>query len=400
MTFRIMFGLILSNIHQIISLNKRVYKESKKERISIVIPAYNEEVCIYRCVTSVLNSSYANKQIVVVDDGSTDSTENILNGIKDSYKESISEGSLVIVRQENQGKARAINNAVKNIADGSLIMVLDSDSYLSDNALEKVSIHFENPKLIALSSNVKIVKPKNFIELVQKIEYLLGYRLKGSEQILGIEYIIGGIGSVFRKSAMEDVGLYDYDSITEDIDFTMKLISHFGNKKYLFGYADDVIAYTPAVKNFRQLLKQRYRWKYGRFKAMFKYKNLFFNFDRKYTHTLTLFKLPKVFFEEFLMFVDPFCQLLIFYYLYRYSDLTTFISIFILYTIFGLSTFLGENTVSVLEKVVLIILSPLAYVMLLFINIVDYISLIKCLIKGKEIIYNSNSESKWEHVDR
>lgn len=400
MVIRIILGLILSNIHQIKLLNKHAPDNSNNDRISVVIPAYNEEVCIYNCVISALKSSYQNKQVIVVDDGSTDSTPYVLNKIKNKYKEYISNDTLAIIRQKNQGKARAINNAIKNISNGNLIMVLDSDSYLKSDTLEKAVAHFQNPKLIALASNVKIKNTNNFIEKVQKIEYLLGHRLKGSEQMLGIQYIIGGIGSVFRKSAMEAVGLYDYDSITEDIDFTMKLIQHFGNKEYTFDYGEDVIAYTPPVKNFPQLLKQRYRWKYGRFKALFKYKNLLFNNDKKYKHNLTFFKLPKVFFEEFLMFIDPFCQILVFYLIYKYFDFSTFISIFTLYTIYALSTFMAEDTDTISEKIVLIILSPIAYVMLFTINIIDYISLIKCLINYKEIIHNSKTTSKWEHVDR
>ena len=83
---------------------------------------------------------------------------------------------------------------------------------------------------------------------------------------------------------IEEIGYYDTDTITEDIDLTMKLLNHFGNTKYHFGYAEDVIAYTPPVHYFNQLLKQRYRWKYGRFKALFKYRQMIFSKDtKKYT---------------------------------------------------------------------------------------------------------------------
>lgn len=313
MICRILLGLILSNIHQISTINQKNGSDQSLS-ISIIIPAYNEEKDILRCVMSCINSSYHNKQIIVVDDGSTDFTFRILKQIQSRYQK------LIIVKQENQGKASAINNGIFNYATGDLIMILDSDSYIENNSLDNIIKHFQNPYLIALSSNVRIIKPKTFIELVQKLEYLLGYRLKGAEQFLGIEYIIGGIGSTFRSEAIKAVGGYDLDSVTEDIDFTMKLISKFGNKQYLFGYADDVIAYTPAVKNFSQLLKQRYRWKYGRFKALFKYKHLMFANDKKYTFNLTWVKLPKIFFEEFVMFMEPFLQLYLAYIVYKYFD--------------------------------------------------------------------------------
>lgn len=87
----------------------------------VVIPAYNEELCVARAVQSVLDSSYADVSVVVVDDGSTDGTRAALTGF----------GSRVrVVSQPNAGKAAAINTGMHLVGDG-LVMVLDADSTLS-----------------------------------------------------------------------------------------------------------------------------------------------------------------------------------------------------------------------------------------------------------------------------
>lgn len=422
---RLLVGLLLSNTKQIKRTDRVNHYNGKKSLVdvllnllgihrhfakhgnnvlpkdlptfSVVIPAFNEEKTIYDCVYSVINQTYQKRQVIVVDDGSTDRTGSILDEIKSHY---INDDRIVIVHKKNGGKSTAINEGVKKYATGELVTVLDSDSTLNPNALEKMSSYFTNPKVLAIASNVRINKPHKFIEYVQQMEYLLGYRLKGSEEILGLEYIIGGIGSTFRRWAMKEVGYYDTDTVTEDIDFTMKLLNHFGNRSWKFGYANDVIAYTPAVHYFNQLLKQRYRWKYGRFKALFKYKNLLFNKDfKKYSLTLPWWKLPKVFFEEFMMFVDPLMVIWIFYLMIQYYDMSTVITLFALYFVFGLFSLFPENLPKK-QKIKLILLSPFTIALLYVINLVDYISLIHCLKNMHKIIHNTDKSSGWIHVER
>lgn len=423
---RIILGLILANIHQIKrSINKSYYhnkhhilieallillginihhakhgsyvKPQKPLKFSIIIPAFNEEKTISNCVYSAIEQSYKYREVIVVDDGSSDNTGRILDDINSQMR---NPDDLIVVHKKNGGKSTAINEGVKNYATGELITVLDADSVLSSNALEEMSSYFYDPQVLAIASNVRIAKPLKFIEYVQQMEYLLGYRLKGSEETLGLEYIIGGIGSTFRKWAMVKVGYYDTDTITEDIDFTLKLLNYFGNKQWKFGYAEDVIAYTPPVHYFSQLLKQRYRWKYGRFKALFKYPNLLFNNNRhKYTLALTWWKLPKVFFEEFMMFVDPLMLVWLFYLIIQYYDFSTVITVFILYGMFVIFSLIPEK-MPAKQQIMLGLLSPFTIVILYVINIVDYTSLVKCLKNMSKIINNTDHSSGWDHVER
>lgn len=341
---RLIFGLILSNLHEIrdqchhpqhlaplsrssqvlalqtmfgVKPRPRTVKPAKASNpnkympaMSIVIPAFNEAKTIDSCVQSVIHQTYRRKQVIVVDDGSTDGTGELLDQLQEVLYQSPEldqyfdqqiprDQRLVVIHQSNGGKSVALNHGLRQAAIGELVTVLDADSYLAPSALDNMRKHFADAKTIAVASNVRIAHPHNWLDHVQAMEYLLGYRLKGSEEILGLEYIIGGIGSTFRRSALAEINYYDTDTVTEDIDLTLKLLRHFGNRQYRFGYAEDVVAYTPPVHYFGQLLKQRYRWKYGRFKALFKYHQLLWSRElNKYTFNLSWWKLPKVFFEE------------------------------------------------------------------------------------------------------
>lgn len=393
---RTMSGVLLSIFHQSFSMKKGSSMRNYQPLITVIIPAYNEEKAIQKSVSSVMNQTYQNFQLVVIDDGSKDKTWELLKSLKDEYKSS----RFLIVKQKNSGKSHAINNALKNYAAGELVMILDADSILEKNAVKNMVKHFSNKRVIAMSSNVRISKSNKLIELSQKIEYFLGYRLKGAEQLLRLEYIIGGVGSTFRFWALKEVGFYDDDVATEDIDMTLKLLLHFGNIKWIFGYALDSIAYTPPVHTFSQLIRQRYRWKLGRFQVLFKYYHLFLNLNlKKYTLTLSWWKLPKVFIEELFVLIDPIVFIFVLYVLIAKQNLSPVYGILVAYFVFSLITFLAEH-MKTKQKLELLILSPLTYLFLCPISLVDFICLIRCLSNPKKMFHRGSSQSKWEHVNR
>lgn len=393
--FRIIFGLILSNVHQIKEQGEFVFNnDSLKPKVSVVIPAYNEEKFAGRCIESVINNDYSDFEVIVVNDGSTDNTQQIIENKSNLDKR------IIPVYQKNSGKATAINNGVKNYCNGSIVMVLDSDSYIERDSISKMVKYFRNRSVVAMASNVKISSYNNILEYVQYIEYLLGHKLKGSEDQLGLQYIIGGVGSCFRKDFMLKAGLYDTDTITEDIDFTLKMIDYFGNNNYKFSFASDVIAYTEPVRTLNDLIKQRYRWKFGRFKSLVKYRNLFFNVNAKYHKMLTFWKLPKVIFEEFFMLIDPIITFAVVFLSVRYLSLATISSIIILFSIYLISSVFSSDANYIKHKLLVIVTCPFAYLFLEVINIVDYISLLLCIKNFKEILFNINKQSSWNHVER
>lgn len=390
---RILLGIFFANIHELrtLKLQRTAEKPATQHSFSILIPAYNEGKSIRACVLSALQLDYDNFEVIVVNDGSHDDTLNQLRALQLKYP------NLVIADQVNGGKSVALNNALINYAHYDLVMVLDADSVLSSDALARMNRYFQNHRVVAAAANVRIKQAPHFIEYVQRVEYFLGYYLKNSEIPLNMEYIIGGIGSCFRRDCLLRAGGYDSDTVTEDIDLTMKLLAYYGNTTYKFVYANDVIAYTPAVHTFHELLKQRLRWKYGRFKALIKYRSMVFNLSSKYSLSLSFWKLPKIWLEEFLMFLEPFFVFIALFCVVRYGDFSTYVSIVLLYATYAILSILNAEKMTLKQKAIFFLTTPIAFLFLEVISLVDYISLIRCILHQDTIF---KQESSWEHVER
>jgi biofilm PGA synthesis N-glycosyltransferase PgaC len=364
----------------------------RRPGITVVIPAHNEENVIIRAITSVYSNAYPLKEIIVLDDGSQDRTAELVLEWKNTYKAT----NLRLISQENQGKAVALNNAIAK-AKGSLIMVLDADSVLHPAALENVIEYFKDPAVGLVASNVKIMDTDSPLKLAQKFEYLICYRMKRAQTAFNVEYIIGGIGSTFRRSMALEVGLYDTDTITEDIDFTMKVLSR--GKKWKAIYAPRVITYTEPVAKFAQLIQQRFRWKYGRSQVFLKYRRMFFSMNSKYHKRLTLLALPYALYADIAFFFEPLLTGFILYLVIRYGDWSTLLSAYIVLTTYLLINLYAEETESWKTKIKLTPFAFLQYPLAFALSAAEYAALIKSLLKTRQLLTRVGGSS-WTHVTR
>jgi biofilm PGA synthesis N-glycosyltransferase PgaC len=393
---RIFALLIGSDIYDII----QIMKQRKKRRpyrplISVIIPAYNEETGVIRTIESVLASTYANKEIIVVNDGSTDRTRSMLRAYQKKNP-----GGIAIINQKNAGKAVALNNAIFNKAKGPLVMVLDADSLLHPDSLKNMAEHFRNKRVIAAASNVKILPSNSTLGLSQRIEYLISYRMKRSMSVMNMEYIVGGVGSTFRRSVLLKAGGYDTDTMTEDIDLTVKLIKIFGNTKNRIHYAADSVAYTEHVLSFGSLVKQRFRWKYGRFQTLLKNKDMFFSTSKAYDKKLTWIQFPYALFGELILLVEPLLVGYILWVTVMYSDTTSLLSVYIIVSTFVFLMLLGENTETTKTKLSLSAILPFAYLLMYILAAVEFIALVKSFLRHKQLFGKTIEKSSWEHVER
>lgn len=394
--------LVGSDIYSLKSYleNEKAQKKKTKYRpfVSVVIPAYNEEKNIIQAVEAVFQSTYPKYkyEIVVVDDGSTDRTYKLIN----NFKKKNPRGNLKIIRQKNAGKANALNNAIKSHTKGELIMCLDADSYLDKNALENAVKYFKNKNIAALGANVRILEDSSFLNLIQKFEYLVCSRMKRAHTTFNIEYIIGGIGSVFRRSVLKKVAYYDTDTVTEDIDLTLKIIG-LGNKKYQVVYGADVIAYTEGVQSIKGLINQRFRWKWGRAQTFLKNKHLFFNTDRKYSKPLTFLYLPFAIYGDLSFLFEPVIITFIIFISIKFLDITTLISAFLVIALYISFNILGEDTLPLNTRLKLLLIAPTMYIYFYIISFAEYVALIKALTKIYKVKDSLEDKScNWEHVQR
>jgi poly-beta-1,6-N-acetyl-D-glucosamine synthase len=395
--FRMTIFLVCSDVYGLLLAKRKKKQANYWPSFSVIIPSRNEEEYIVRAVKSVFSNDYKKDliEIIVADDGSNDKTLSVV----EDYKKLNPSLNLKIITQENSGKAKALNAAISGHSTGELIMCLDADSFLDLNALKNAALHFADKNVVAVASNVKILKRKGFLNLVQIYEYLICYQMKRAESLLNCEYIVGGIGSIFRKSVLEAVNYYDTNTVTEDIDVTMKILQ-LGNKQNKVIYGADVVAYTESVLSISDLIKQRHRWKWGRFQTFLKNINLFFSNDSRYSKSLSWLYLPFALYGEIAYFLEPVLLLYIISISFFYKDPITIISAWIVISSYVMLNIFAEDTITLGNKIKLAAFAPFIYIFFYILSFVEYVALIKSLTRLHQLKQSLNEASSWVPVQR
>ena len=177
-----------------------VNTENYKPIVTVVVPVRNEEKIITRCVTSCVQSTYSNKEVIIVNDASTDKTGEILEELKKRY------AFKVIHLSKNLGKKKAVEKAV-DVAKGSIIVSMDSDTIMHPEAITRtVKIFATNPKLGAVVGHGRVFggESGNLIQKMQDVWFDGQFRLiKGAESAYGAVTCCSGSYSAFRIEAIK-----------------------------------------------------------------------------------------------------------------------------------------------------------------------------------------------------
>jgi len=233
--------------------------------VTIIIPCWNEEKTVSKTVNSLLNLDYPKDKlsIMIIDDGSTDNTWGIIQKFKNKKQ-------IKVFRKENGGKYTALNFGLSK-STSDLIGCLDADSYVDKDALKNIVHYFEDKKTMSVTPSVKVWKPKNIIQMIQKVEYDWGVFLRKMFSYLGAIYVTPGPFSIFKKEVFEKLGGYKHAYQTEDMELAVRMQTN----HYKIVNAHDAIVYTVAPDSINKLYKQRLRWTYGFIKNVMDYKHLF-----------------------------------------------------------------------------------------------------------------------------
>ena len=282
--------------------------------VTIIVPAYNEEVTVVETVKSLLSLDYKAYEIIVVDDGSKDNTSKVLaeafnmnlvrrpvryqipckemESIYECYDQKV---PLVLIRKKNGGKADALNMGI-NAARYPYFICMDADSVLQVDSLIKITRPvLEDDSIVAVGGcvrpcndveleNGRVKKyrlPKNLIACMQVVEYdrsFLGTRILFDK--FNGSLIISGAFGLFKKEAVIAVGGYDSKTMGEDMELVVDLHKYCTANKmpYAIKYATDAICWTQAPERLRDLCKQRKRWHLGLFQTLMKHKSMAFDF--------------------------------------------------------------------------------------------------------------------------
>jgi poly-beta-1,6-N-acetyl-D-glucosamine synthase len=196
---------------------------------SVIVPAHDEEGIIEQTVESLRQLDYPQYEIIVVNDGSSDRTAAIL----DAMVARKPAGLKVIHLSPNSGKAQALNTGIV-FSKGSFLLTIDADCILDPKALRWMAWHLvKYPRVGAVTGNPRVWNRTSLLGKIQVGEYssIIGM-IKRTQRILGKVLTVSGVIAAYRKSALLDCGLFDADTVTEDIDITWKLQKKFWDVRY------------------------------------------------------------------------------------------------------------------------------------------------------------------------
>ncbi|HXH26605.1 MAG TPA: glycosyltransferase [Candidatus Acidoferrum sp.] len=356
--------------------------------VSVVVPAWNEEVGVIKTVRSLLKNTYHKIEIVVVNDGSArDNTHEVVKRFLHT-KAALARRPQVQLKyfahEVNKGKGAALNTAIKH-ATGEIIITMDADSIFAPDAVEKMVNYFADPTVDAAVGNVKVANNNTIVGRIQALEYLFGFYYKRAHCVLGSEYIYGGACAAFRRSTtFERLGLFDDQNRTEDIEMSMRT-KYNGLKS---AYAEDVVCYTEGASTVHGLVSQRLRWKKGRFDTFIKYRRLFFSGDKRHRKALGWFVLPLALLAEFQLLFEPIAISLLVTYSIVSGD---YVSI-ALGTLYVAVTYLVVGIFSREFKPSLLLMYPFTWPLFYFLVWVEYMVLLKSftmMLRGEEIVWQS-----------
>jgi cellulose synthase/poly-beta-1,6-N-acetylglucosamine synthase-like glycosyltransferase/peptidoglycan/xylan/chitin deacetylase (PgdA/CDA1 family) len=247
-------------VHQVRAAKRRPSAPTYLPPVAVIVPAYNEAVGIERAVRSLAASDYPDFEVIVVDDGSTDDTTEIVDGL--------ALARVRLVRKENGGKASALNTGIA-ASRAPVVVMVDGDTVFEPEALQRLVQPLADPIVGAVSGNTKVGNRRGLLGRWQHIEYVTGFNLdRRMYEVLQCTPTVPGAIGAFRRAALEEVGGVSGDTLAEDTDLTLAI----GRTGRRVVYAPDARAWTEAPSSLGDLWRQRYRWSYGTMQAVWKHK--------------------------------------------------------------------------------------------------------------------------------
>ena len=275
--------LAIGRILMIGILALRQYSEDKKSTparlanpalppVSIIVPAYNEEVTAIKTIESLLKLEYPLLEIIFVDDGSKDATFAVVDAAYGNHP------LVKVLTKPNGGKASALNFGIERSSHDFLVCI-DADTQLKDDAIFHLMTYFTDNEIGAVAGTVKVGNETNMITRWQSIEYITAQNMdrRAFDLLNSITVVPGAIGA-FRKEAIFKAGGFTYDTLAEDCDLTMRILK----QGYIVRNCAEAIAYTEAPEKLDALMKQRFRWSFGVIQSFWKNRDALFNKKYKF----------------------------------------------------------------------------------------------------------------------
>ena len=272
--------------------------------VSIIVPAYNEQINAVKTLQNLLQQDYPNFEIIFVDDGSKDNTyKNVLDVFGEHSK-------VKVMTKPNGGKASALNFGISK-TENEYVVCIDADTQLKSDAVTQLMKRFITPlknngEVGAVAGNVKVGNENTILTKWQSIEYTTAQNFdrRAFGLINCITVVPGAIGA-FKNEAIQKAGGFTTDTLAEDCDLTIRIL----RDGYHVVNCTEAIAVTEAPETLNQFMKQRFRWSYGIMQSFWKNRDAFLNPKYK---SLGMVALPNVFvFQIILPMLAPLADIML-----------------------------------------------------------------------------------------
>ncbi|MGL4346067.1 MAG: glycosyltransferase [Cellulosilyticaceae bacterium] len=273
--------------------NLKSILEKEQKGLTVLVPAYNEELVVEKCIKSMVNVNYQNHEVIIINDGSTDLTMELLSQMLElEGEERVCQGKLdykqvkgfyhsrkyhniYVIDKYNGGKADSLNAGI-DYSGHDIVITLDADSVLEKNSLMYINQGFDEQNVIAIGGLVHIIqgfekhgngykpslKHANALVKHQIIQYLCGFCLnKYTHSCFNAITVIAGAFGAFRKEVLFNVDGFR-QTVGEDMDITLKVQKYMkqNNKKEKMTFMPEAICYTQCPSDLKNLFNQRFRW--------------------------------------------------------------------------------------------------------------------------------------------
>jgi peptidoglycan-N-acetylglucosamine deacetylase len=233
-------------------------------QVSVLIPAYNEEAAIVDTVAAALASNYPHLEVLVVNDGSTDRTADL---VRQNFGR---DPRVRLLMQTNRGKPTALNHGLAE-ATGEVIISIDADTIVDPEAIPRLVRHFADPKVGAVAGNVKVMNRNRWLTRWQALEYITSQNLeKRAFDLLNCIPVVPGAVGAWRTDLLRASGGFSGETVAEDTDLTLTI----RRDGWKILYDEDAIGRTEVPETMEALIRQRFRWTFGTLQAVWKHRDV------------------------------------------------------------------------------------------------------------------------------
>ncbi|HUA78877.1 MAG TPA: poly-beta-1,6-N-acetyl-D-glucosamine synthase [Dyella sp.] len=231
--------------------------------VSLVVPCHNEGAHVRETISYLANQTYPNFEIIAVNDGSTDDTGERLDELMKEIRE-----LRVVHLASNRGKAMGLRAAAL-ASKGEYLVCIDGDALLDPYATHWLVMHLlDSPRVGAVTGNPRIRNRSTLLGRLQVGEFssIIGL-IKRAQRVYGRIFTVSGVIAAFRKVALHDVGYWNTDMVTEDIDVSWRLQM----RHWEIRYEPNALCWILMPETLRGLWKQRLRWAQGGSEVLLRY---------------------------------------------------------------------------------------------------------------------------------